>query len=103
MNKEIICEDCGTIDLPKYAWRGNCLVEIVLWIFFVLPGIFYSIWRSETKHKVCKACGSPNVHPVGSLIGRQVMREYSADDKPHGSFGEEDTVDILVACKGGRL
>ena len=72
MAKAMLCRRCGTEAKPKTQVKGNVLTELVLWLFFLLPGLIYSIWRLTTKTKVCPACGSEELVPPDSPVGRQM-------------------------------
>ena len=71
-----ICSNCGTIGTPKTFTKGNILLELVLWIFFLIPGLFYSIWRLTTRAKVCRSCGSENMVPLNSPMGKKLQNEF---------------------------
>lgn len=60
------CMRCGTEGPPKTRTNGSILIEIVLWLMFLVPGIIYSIWRLTTRRRVCAACGSEQLVPIGS-------------------------------------
>jgi hypothetical protein len=57
------CMTCGTDGEPKTETRGSIVIEIVLWLMFIVPGLIYSIWRLTTKRPVCRACGSATLVP----------------------------------------
>ena len=42
------CPNCGTIDHPMTITRGSFWVEVMLWLFFLVPGLIYSVWRLST-------------------------------------------------------
>lgn len=48
------------------------LVELFLWLCFLIPGVFYSIWRLTTRAQVCRSCGSHELIPPGSERARQL-------------------------------
>jgi len=75
-NQQFICTVCGNIGNPKTMVKGSILTELFLWLFFILPGIFYSIWRLSTKSKVCSKCGSINLVPVESPVGIELVKKY---------------------------
>ena len=60
------CMVCGTEAKPRSRTRGSFLIELVLWLMFIVPGLLYSLWRLSTREKVCPACGSPNMVPLDS-------------------------------------
>lgn len=74
----LVCSDCGHLGSPKSHTKGSLGVEILLWIFFLIPGLIYSVWRLSTRARVCGACGSPNVIPVTSPKGRELVQQFHA-------------------------
>ena len=68
-----LCTVCGTVGETKRSMKGSILTELVLWLFFLLPGLIYTIWRHTTVAQVCKKCGSPAVIPVNSPVAEQTL------------------------------
>ncbi len=48
------------------------MLEIVLWFCYILPGLIYTIWRQTTYRQVCTVCGSDDLVPHDSPMGRQI-------------------------------
>ena len=69
----MVCPACGTRGEPKTTTRGSLWLEIVLWIFFIVPGVIYSIWRLTTRRPACPACGTDGMIPVTSPKGRELV------------------------------
>lgn len=67
-----VCKDCGTVAESVTKAKGTMAVEIVLWLFFIVPGLIYSIWRLSNKYEACPACGSEKLLPVNSPVGQQM-------------------------------
>jgi ribosomal protein S27E len=67
----IICSRCGSIS-KRAAKRGSLAVEVLLWLFFLVPGIIYTIWW---RVRVCPVCGSQKVFPASSPIGKKLQRD----------------------------
>ena len=74
--KGYICANCGKIAKPRTVTRGNILIEIILWLAFLIPGLIYSIWRLTTRYKACPHCLAPNPVPLDSPRGRKLLDEY---------------------------
>ena len=72
---QIICSNCGTIGTPKTITKGSIMIEIVLWIFSIVPGIIYSIWRLTTRAKACRSCGAENMLPLNSPMGKKLKND----------------------------
>lgn len=74
MAKEMYCANCGTVAKPKRITKGSLLIEIFLWLFFLVPGLLYSLWRLTTKFEACPSCGAPNMIPTDSPKARAASR-----------------------------
>ncbi len=74
----IICERCGkTADKAVAKTQGSLLLELLLWLFFILPGVIYTIWRRSGKPG-CPHCGSEQVVPLESPKGRELERRFAS-------------------------
>ena len=62
----LYCVACGTRSDGKQKARGSTLVELALWLTFLLPGLIYSVWRLGNKYRACPACGSAELIPIDS-------------------------------------
>lgn len=71
--KKIICENCRTVGYPGRKVKGSIVIEVLLWLCFLIPGLLYSLWRHASAYKVCKACGSEELVPVDSPKGRKLI------------------------------
>lgn len=69
---ETACKDCGTVGESKTRARGSMMVEVVLWLCFIVPGLIYSIWRLSSKHEVCPSCGSDRLVPLDTPVGKSL-------------------------------
>lgn len=73
MSKEkFVCTQCGTVGNGKSYTRGGCLIELILWCCFIIPGLVYSLWRLSTRTKVCASCGAATLVPLDSPVGRKL-------------------------------
>jgi hypothetical protein len=73
MAEQKLCTVCGTVGDTKRNMKGSILTELVLWLFFLLPGLIYTIWRHSTVAQVCRKCGSAAVIPVNSPVAQQTL------------------------------
>ena len=73
-----VCKACGFVGAPDTAVRGSLWIEIVLWLCFIIPGLVYSLWRSNSRHDACRKCGSIEVIPADSPIGRKIVAESAS-------------------------
>jgi hypothetical protein len=72
-----ICTACGSMIYPEKVTRGSFVMEIVLWLLFILPGLIYSIWRLTTRKEVCPKCKSDKFIPADSPKGRELQRNIA--------------------------
>jgi hypothetical protein len=70
--KTVACLACEHVGPARRATRGSTLIEIVLWLCFLLPGLVYSLWRLSTRQDVCASCGSTQIVPPESPAGRRI-------------------------------
>ncbi|MBL4821372.1 MAG: hypothetical protein JKY98_10355 [Gammaproteobacteria bacterium] len=76
------CNNCGSAATPVTTQKGNMKLQIFLWFFFIIPGLFYSMWRETTKQAVCGVCGA------NEIKSKQVMSDYKpARPLPAGASG----------------
>ena len=75
MSRKVICSNCGTVETPKMKTKGSFIFELALWCCFLVPGILYSFWRISSRCKVCRKCDSPNLVPLDSPRGRELLGE----------------------------
>lgn len=75
MAKQLICSQCGHVGNSSTGVKGSFLIEIVLWLCFIIPGLIYSLWRSTSRYKKCPVCGSTNMIPVDSPVGQKLLAD----------------------------
>lgn len=73
-DKEVYyCKDCGSKVYPYKKVKGNILIELILWCFFIIPGLIYTIWRVSDRKLTCPVCHKSNVIPESSPLASQHM------------------------------
>lgn len=75
IQKQFICTTCGFVGIPKKTVKGSFLIELILWLFFLIPGIIYSIWRLTTRCDACPKCKNTTMIPIDSPMGEKLMKE----------------------------
>lgn len=65
------CTNCGVVAYPKTVTPGSIGIELLLWLFFIIPGLIYSIWRLAAQHKACPSCGARNMISLNSPVAMQ--------------------------------
>ena len=53
---EYVCEACGFLGRPERELRGSGVVELVLLLCGILPGVVYGIWRHRGPLHLCPRC-----------------------------------------------
>lgn len=75
--KAQLCTTCGTIGPTKRLMKGSFVMELFLWMLFLIPGLIYSLWRLTTAHQGCRKCGGSNVIPLDSPVAQKFLAEQS--------------------------
>ena len=81
MNVEMYCSNCGTVGKPESYTPGKFGMEVVLWLFFIIPGLIYSIWRIAGRKNSCPACHSPSLLPLDSPNAKAALEKTKAEDR----------------------
>jgi hypothetical protein len=79
MKKLYVCGNCGFVGQPKKITKGSFVIELVLWLCFLLPGLLYSLWRLTTRAEVCPSCKTPGMIPADSPVGKKLMAETGGE------------------------
>ncbi len=75
-SNEWVCAQCGWHGTTtKSITKGSILIELVLWLMLLLPGLIYSIWRHVSRYKGCPKCASASLIPADSPVGQKLMRD----------------------------
>lgn len=74
-SKKFLCKSCGAVGKAKSITPGSFLIEIILWIAFIVPGILYSLYRVTKRHSACPVCKSREIIPVNSPLAVKVLAE----------------------------
>jgi len=72
---QVVCTLCGSAGYPKTVTPGSIAIEIMLWGFFLVPGLIYSVWRLSARHLACATCGKTSIVAVRSPAGRKLFEE----------------------------
>jgi hypothetical protein len=72
-----ICPNCRYVGEAKI--NGNGAVELILWLFLLVPGLIYSLWRRTSARHGCPKCAAPNMVPLETPRGRELMAERGAN------------------------
>ena len=69
-----VCRSCGTRTDGRSKNSGSILILILLLCFLIIPGIIYLVWMAGADYKACDACGSKDIIPADSPMGRNILR-----------------------------
>ena len=94
--ENFICKSCGNKCKSRIFVRGYFIIELILWLSFLLPGLLYSCWRLTGKAKVCEFCKSPEIVILDSPIGKKLVSEYSEYHKETEKKNTEKTKHVLT-------
>ena len=99
----VVCKACGWSGYPKTVTEGSTAIELVLWLFLLVPGLVYSIWRLTTRHQACPTCGGKILVPASSPGGRAALQEKNDQtaERPCPQCGEQ-IKRIARVCKHCR-
>lgn len=98
-----VCTQCGFVGKPSQKAKGNGLIEIILWLAFLVPGIIYSIWRRSSPPKVCTQCKSTAVIPVDSPRAKKILEESGQDQESFIEKAKVEQQKIYVAERGKKI
>src|ERR1017187_1866942 len=71
------CLDCGFVGQPEQNTPGTLSTEVKLWLFLIVPGVFYSVWRRLASYQGCAMCGNQHIVPTHSAVAQTALRRLS--------------------------
>lgn len=89
MAKDRICGNCGYLGAPRRVTKGSIIIELILWLCLLIPGIIYSVWRLTTRHDACPKCGATNMLPTDSPMGAKLRRELDVPESQGDYYPEK--------------
>jgi hypothetical protein len=89
------CPQCGHLGPAGKQTQGSILIELVLWLCFILPGLIYSLWRLTSRPRACSSCGTCGIIPVTSPKARSVC-----DVRPPWKWWVKLSIAAVVALIG---
>lgn len=73
----LVCKSCGHVGEPVIARGGSMILTLFLILITFGIALIYYLFRSGNKKKVCAQCGSSDLVPPTSPVGRQLIRSLS--------------------------
>jgi 4-amino-4-deoxy-L-arabinose transferase-like glycosyltransferase len=74
-DKKRLCIACFNQARPTTKTKGSLLIEVFLWLCFIIPGVIYSLWRSTSRYKVCPCCGAAGMIPLDSPQAKRILSQ----------------------------
>ena len=75
--KNYVCAECYSTRKPKQIHDGSTAMEIILWIFVLPFGFFYTMWRGLNPRFECKDCHSKRAIKRSSPRGQEIMAKIN--------------------------
>ena len=78
------CNACHNFT-PIALKKGSTWIELVLYLFYIIPGIAYSIWRRHAPPNVCPLCRAASLVPaaVAKPMGANTPTARDEVECPH--------------------
>jgi hypothetical protein len=67
-----VCSNCRSSIRPEQKKPGTGGVEVLLWLFFIVPGLIYTVWRSGAAYNICPVCQARNPVPLDTPAGKRL-------------------------------
>lgn len=58
---QVRCSNCGYLGKPKLQQKGSTILCLFLWLCFIVPGFFYTLWMLGAKEWICPKCENDKV------------------------------------------
>lgn len=58
MKAGITCPVCGNVDLPVERRRGSRALHAFLYLWWIIPGFVYGLWRDRRRVLRCRKCNT---------------------------------------------
>jgi hypothetical protein len=70
-----VCTACHFVGKPKP--KGSGAIELVLWLFYLIPGLIYHLWRHGGGNK-CPECGGAAMIPAHTPRGKELLAKIQS-------------------------
>lgn len=79
MKKEYICTNCYYKGYPKVP--DSFLIEVILWLCYIIPGLIYTCWRRSEKNIICAKCNQKTLVPLNTPRGKELLEKSDQNKK----------------------
>ena len=77
-NRTLYCTACkNKTGSPKL--KGHLLIEVILWLCYIVPGLIYTIWRRQGEASLCPFCNNETLIPFANVGQREVECTWCAE------------------------
>ncbi|HEX4135879.1 MAG TPA: hypothetical protein VHY84_14790 [Bryobacteraceae bacterium] len=77
----MICTRCGNAgETGLFKRKGSGFIELLLWLCGIIPGLIYHLWRNGSSGRRCPACGSSEIVPFASPVGRELQQRFGVTE-----------------------
>lgn len=83
-----ICPNCGYVGKAAKGRKGNGALETILYLFFIVPGLIYTLWRSSNLESYCPQCKASNLIPLNTPGARAVYKQFHQEDLTEDKIAE---------------
>lgn len=92
------CNACHNFT-PNALKKGNGWIELVLYLFYIVPGVIYSIWRRSGEPNVCPVCRADALVPASAAKPASIDSLPSVRDEVDCPFCAEKILARANICK----
>lgn len=89
------CNFCKTPQ-SSAKLRGHSAIELILYLFYIVPGLIYSIWRRSNPPSTCPSCNRNSIVPLRQVHIDDNSPAREEKDCPHCA---EKILSKAVICK----
>jgi hypothetical protein len=68
------CTRCGSVAEPVHFGRGSNVLCLLLFLFFIVPGIIYWLWMNLEDYWGCPTCCAREIVPLSSPVAQRALK-----------------------------